>query len=293
MLLPNTLRSALDPRRPRPLPLSRSVALGLLLLGLHALPALAVSVSPAALYLDSRTRSGVLTLTNVGSLPEEIEIGFAFGYPTSNDAGNVTLDLVPEAPAGEPSLLPWLRAFPRRVRLEPGQHQVVRIIVQPPPNLAAGEYWGRITVLSRGGRPPIEQEQNGVHMKIDLQTQVIAAVTYRTGSVSTGAQVTAAHLELDSARTPRAVFDLARTGNAAFLGRVHVEIVAPDGQVVDDATEDVAVYHTLRRVIALQKPLPANPAGYRVRFTVSAERPDLPPEGPLPAPTLTGTVPLP
>lgn len=293
MLLPKMLRSALDTRPRRALAVPRRVALGLLLIALNALPAWAVSVSPAALYLDSRTRSGVLTLTNVGSLPEEIEIGFAFGYPTSNAAGTVTLELVPEAPAGEPSLLPWLRAFPRRLRLEPGQHQVVRIIVQPPPNLAAGEYWGRVTILSRGGRPPIEQEQNGVHMKIELQTQVIAAITYRTGAVSTGAEVKGAQVELDSARTPRVVLDLARTGNAAFLGRVHVELVAPDGQVADQAIEDVAVYHTLRRAVELQKPLPANPAGWRVRFTVSADRPDLPPEGPLPAPTLTGSVPLP
>ena len=271
----------------------RGVVLAMLLLAAQALPALAVSVSPAALYLDTRTRSGVLTLTNLGSLPEEIEIGFAFGYPRSNEGGNVTIELVPEAPAGEPSLVPFLRAFPRRLRLEPGQHQVIRVIVQPPANLPDGEYWGRVTILSRGGRPPIEQVQNGVHMKIDLQTQIIAAVTYRTGAVNTGVEVKGATADLDSTRIPRLTMDLARTGNAAFLGRIHAELLDPTGQVVDQAIEDVAVYRTLRRVVALTKPLPANASGYKLRFTVSSDRPDLPPEGPLPAATLTGTVPAP
>jgi len=170
---------------------------------------------------------------------------------------------------------------------------VIRVIVQPPANLPDGEYWGRVLVISRGGRPPIEQEQNGVHMKIDLQTQIIAAVTYRTGAVSTGAEVKGATVDLDSTRVPHLTMDLARTGNAAFLGRIHAELLDAGGQVVDQATEDVAVYRTLRRVVALTKPLPPNASGYKLRFTVSSDRPDLPPEGPLPAATLVGTIPAP
>jgi hypothetical protein len=39
----------------------------------------AVTVSPNALFIDSRTRSGVLTLYNPGTTAEEIEITFSFG----------------------------------------------------------------------------------------------------------------------------------------------------------------------------------------------------------------------
>jgi hypothetical protein len=58
------------------------------LFALAPMAAHAVTVSPNALYIDSRTRSGVLTLYNPGSAAEEIDITFAFGYPRSDALGN-------------------------------------------------------------------------------------------------------------------------------------------------------------------------------------------------------------
>lgn len=253
----------------------------------------AVAVSPAALYLDARTRSGMLTLHNAGTLPEEIEIGFAFGYPTSDSTGMVSVQLVDVAPAGEPSLVPFLRAFPRRLRLEPGQRQVIRVLVNPPADLAPGEYWGRITILSRGGQPPVEARQGDVTMQIQLQTQVVAAITYRNGPVTTGIAVPSATARVDTG-TVRVAMDLVRQGTAAFLGRVQLALLAPNGNVVADYREDVAVYRTMHR--AFEIPLPPslrNLTGHRVRFTVTSERPELPDGAVLPAATVTGTVPLP
>ena len=91
--------------------------------------------------------------------PEEIDIAFAFGYPQSDSVGNVTVPFTDSVPAGEPGAVPWLRAFPRRLVLQPGQQQVVRILAQPPENLPDGEYWGRVMVASIGGQPPIQQQQ--------------------------------------------------------------------------------------------------------------------------------------
>lgn len=271
----------------------RMVACTALLLGGLAARARAVSVSPAALYLDSRTRSGMLTLFNPGTLPEEIEINFAFGYPTTDAKGDISVNLVATAPDSEPSLVPYLRAFPRRLRLEPGQRQVIRILVNPPAGLPVGEYWGRITILSSGGRPPIEQTQGGVNMHIELQTQVVAAVSYRNGDVSTGVRVTSAVASQDSAGA-NLTLDLARQGNAAFLGHIDYELVSPSGQVVTQVGEDVAIYRSMRRVVEIPRPatIPSF-TGYTIRFRVAAERPDLPPGSALPAPTVTGSVKLP
>ena len=52
----------------------RVAAAALALLAGAARPAHAVSVSPTALYIDSRTRTAILTLHNPGSLPEEVTI---------------------------------------------------------------------------------------------------------------------------------------------------------------------------------------------------------------------------
>jgi hypothetical protein len=266
----------------------RAVALAALLLAFGARPAAAVSVSPIAVYLDQNTRTATLTLYNSGALPEEVEIGFAFGYPVSDSAGNVSVPLADSAAAGEPSAVSWMRAFPRKLRLEPGQRQVVRVMAEPPAGLADGEYWARVLVRSRGGQPPIEQTQGAVTLQLNVETVVVAAASFRKGEVSTGVAVA----EPRTIRAPEGVLlqvDLSRQGNAAYLGRVRAELLAPDGSVVAEVSDELAVYHRLRRRFLL--PFAGTPGpGYRVRYTFETVRPDLPPGGVVRAENVTGTV---
>lgn len=271
----------------------RSVLLAALLALCAAGEASAVAVSPNALYIDHRTRSGTLTLFNPGDLPEEITLSFAFGYPQSDAQGRITVPLDSVAPAGEPSVLPWVRAFPRRLRLEPGQRQVVRILVSPPAGLAPGEYWGRIRIHSTGGQPPIEQTLDGnVRTSVSVAMEIVAPVNYRNGDVRTGVRVR----EQSVRATPEGaelVLDLEREGNAAFVGRVRAQLVAPDGRVVAEATDGLAVYRDLRKVLLIPLPEARPLSGYRVTFTLDTERPDLPPESVLPAAPVGDTVTIP
>ena len=257
-----------------------------------ALPdaARAVAVSPNALYIDSRTRSGTLTLVNTSATAEEIELGFAFGYPRSDAAGLVSVELVPVAPAGEPSAVPWLRAFPRRLRLEPGQRQVVRVLVQPTGTPPDGEYWGRIMITSRGGQPPVEQRQGQVTLSVAVQTVIVAAVNFRQGKVNTGVTVDRAAAQAADSMV-RLTVDLTRQGNAAFLGRITAQLVDPRGRTVATAAEDLAVYRSIRRVVAIPRPPKGTSlSGYTVRYALDTVRPDLPADAPLRAAPVAGTV---
>ncbi len=250
----------------------------------------AASVSPMAVYLDHRTRTGTVTLFNPGSRPEEVQIGFAFGFPTSDAEGNVELELVAEPGADEPNAVPWMRAFPRRLVLEPGQRQVVRIMAQPPAGLPDGEYWARALVHARGGQVAIEERQGEVGLQVDVETVVVVAVNYRNGVVETG-------LEIEGATARRAgdtvigTVDLRRTGNASFLGRILAEVVDADGQVLASTEDVLAVYRGIRRRVEL--PLPASVDGpLSVRYRLDTERADLPAGGPLPVEPVTLEVPV-
>lgn len=255
-----------------------------------ASPAAAVSVSPLALYLDQATRTGTLTLYNPGPLAEEVEIGFAFGYPVSDSVGNVGIPLADVAPAGEPSAVTWLRAFLRRLRLEPGQRQVVRVMAQPPAGIADGEYWARVLIRSRGGQPPIEESQGAVTVQLNVETVFVAALSYRRGDMSTGVAVSDARATAVDGGVELQL-DLKRQGSAAYLGAVRVELLAPDGSVVASTVDEVAVYRELRRRFRIPFTGKAGP-GHRVRYTLETERPDLPPGGPIRAPSVAATVPL-
>jgi hypothetical protein len=269
---------------------ARVAAAALALAAGFARPAHAVSVSPTALYIDSRTRTGVLTLYNPGSLPEEVTIDFSYGYPQADSLGNVSVALTKEPAAGEPSALAWMRAFPRRLLLQPGQRQVVRVLVEPPAGLPDGEYWARLLISSRGGQPPIEQTQGDIRLQLNVQTTLVMAANYRKGDLHTGVSVASA----GARRTPEGVqltVDLARTGNAAFLGRMRAELVDARGAVLSTLYDDVAVYRTMRRRLVF--PVAAGAAApAEVRIHIDTEREDLPPGGALPASPVDQRIPV-
>jgi P pilus assembly chaperone PapD len=270
--------------------LLRSAAPALVLILLGAREAAAVSVSPTALYIDSRTRTGVLTLHNPGTLPEEVTIDFAYGYPQSDTAGNIAVAVTREPAAGEPSAMGWMRAFPRRLLLQPGQRQVVRVMVEPPAGLAEGEYWARVLITSKGGQPPIEQAQGDQVLHLEVQTTLVMAANYRNGDVRTGVSVASAAARRTGTEV-QLQLDLERTGNAAFLGSLRADLLDARGNVVGSAFDDLAVYRTMRRRLAIA--VPEGTAGpLQLRMTINTERDDLPAGGALPAPPLTQTVPV-
>lgn len=246
----------------------------------------AVSVSPMSVFLDHRTRTGTLTLYNPNPLPEEIDISFAFGYPQSDSTGTVTVPLIDTAPAGEPSAVPWLRAFPRRLVLEPGQQQVVRILAQPPSDLPDGEYWARVLVSATGGRAPVEQQvQPDVRVAISMRTIVVTSLNYRKGRLSTGARVTAANA-VRAADALIATLDIERLGTAAYLGRIDVEVLNSAGRTIAREEDVISIYRTLRRRFEFAGMADAA----RVRYTLVTERPELGQSNIIAAPAVTGVI---
>jgi hypothetical protein len=255
-------------------------------LGAGAAGLRAVSVSPMSLFMSHTSRTGTITLYNPNPLPEEIEISFAFGYPQSDSAGDVSVPLSDVAPDGEPSAVPWLRAFPRRLVLEPGQQQVVRILAQPPAGIADGEYWSRVLVVATGGRPPVEQQvQPDGRVSISMRTIFVASLNSRKGRVTTGVEVSAASAQ----RTPDGVqvtLDMARTGDAAYLGRVRLEALDANGRVPHEEEDILSVYRTLRRRFSL----PGLENAARVRYVLDTERPELGQANLITAPPVSGII---
>ncbi len=261
------------------------------LCGLAAVPALAISVSPLVLFLSARSPSSTLTLYNDNPLPEEISISTGFGYPESDSTGKVRVELRDTAPAGEPSATSWIRIFPRRLILQPGQRQVVRVIALPPADLPEGEYWARVLVSATGGRPPVEQEiRSDVKVAISLKTVFAAAVLYRKGAVRTGVAVRQAGATAANGG-PVLTLDLERQGNAAFLGRVRLQLIGPDGKQLAEHSEPVSVYHALRRTFPVPAPEGADLHGTSIRYTLDTDRPDLG-DALLKAAAVTGSVPV-
>jgi len=244
----------------------------------------AIVVAPHHTFLDHRTRSSVIHLHNGGTDPEEVAISFIFAYPVSDSAGNVKVQVFEEPDADEPSAASWIRAYPRRMMVGPGQTQAVRLLAQPPADLPDGEYWTRAVVSARGAQIPFESPDTAVKIGLTLETRTVVPVTYRKGQVTTGVVMTGLEHAVEADSVVARV-GMRRTGNGAFLGTLHVTLVDGSGNVGAEVHRLVAVYHELTRRVAIPvSDLPTGP--YTLQVRVDTQRSDLDPQDVLPAQAL-------
>lgn len=251
----------------------------------------AVAVTPTALFLDRANRSGRMVLANDGDSAAEVEISFAFGYARSDSTGVITVPLTQAPPEGEPDLTPYLRAFPRRLRLAPGQRNTVRILVQAPNDLPDGEYWGRVLVSSTGAEEPVEERVGRTQIKFNIRTTMAVAANYRHGSVRTSVAVEEARASATDS-VVNLLLDLSRGGNAAWLGQISARVVDRSGKELGNTTQDAVVYRPLRWKLQIPLKQPLEPGPVSVEYLLSAVRPDEDPEDIIGAPPVQGTVPV-
>jgi hypothetical protein len=247
-----------------------------------ALPAQGVLVAPHAVFIDHASRAGSISLYNPGSDPVEVGVSFGFGYPQTDSAGTMYVEVADTAPAGAPSAAPWLQAFPRRVVVAPQSRQTVRLLATPPPGLPDGEYWARVIVSASGGKVPVAgvPDTGAVRVGINLEVRTVIAIVYRKGAVTTGVHAgapTAAYRnDTVTVRLP-----LERTGTSAYLGTFRASVADASGRVVGSDSLPLAVYYSIDPRLSIPVGTLA-PGRYTVHVDVTASRPDLPPRTVLP-----------
>ena len=241
----------------------------------------AILVSPHAVFMDHRTRSGQVYLANTGTTPEEVEIALTYGYPVTDSAGNISVRLIERPDSTEPSAAGWIRAFPRRAVVQPGERQVVRLLAQPPATLPDGEYWSRLIITARGQQMAVASSDTTVRAGVSLEMRTVISVSYRKGQVRTGVEIRdlRASVEHDSLIV---WVGLVRQGNAAYLGTTRIRLFDAANAVHGDWTTPTAVYVpvTRRYAFALEG---AAPGRYVVSVDLSTAREDLPQRDILPA----------
>ena len=254
------------------------------------LPAIieAIYVAPTAVFMDDRDNSAQVTIGNSGDAPEEATVELRFGFPDADSAGTQFIRFVDDPGSAFPSAADWIHAFPQRVRLEPRSQQVVRLLARPPADLPDGEYWTRMIITGRGETLHPAGADSGLHAGVGLVIRLVTSVTYRKGTVSTGVVVRDVTADVDGdSLTVWAHLD--RTGNAAYLGTADVELADARGTTVRHWSTALSVYTPMRRRFSFK--VDSLQAGdYRVRLRIRAERPDLPAQRVLPAPTVTDSV---
>ena len=117
-----------------------------------------ILVAPVKLEFEGRTRSGTFKVLNRDS--EVVHYRIAFAPLIAKDKGKDAKD--------------WVRFSPRRISLNPGEHQTVRVVVRKPLDLTAGEYTARILIQAI---PPVREKPTEPPDKIQVNLDIVYGVS--------------------------------------------------------------------------------------------------------------------
>ncbi len=205
-----------------------------------------VEVYPTYLFLNSPNRSVSVSVSNPTNTRQEIWIEYRYGYPVAGDSGKFAMHYVePPVPASEPSAVPWLKAYPQRFVLNPGESQVVRIMVTPPMGILPGEYWGRVVIGSteREIKKTIAPGTSPVS-RFQYISQVDIPLHFRFGSVSSALTIRDFSSSIVDGKLVFGV-NIIRSGNASYWGTMTTVLKDKSGKILKSQNDVVAIYRDI------------------------------------------------
>ena len=255
-----------------------------------AIPTIAqVSIAPTSVFIDANGIASIY-ITNPSEVPQEVNVGFVFGYPGNDENGSLTMVYEDSVRADEFGLDDKLRAFPRTFILAPFQQQTVRLQVRPDRSLASGTYFTRVKVTSNAQTPDVEQSTDGgVSTQVNFRFDQVIAAFYKNGETHTGLEIGAVDTDIEEGKL-KVVPEFTTTGNSPFLGSVHAALKNSSNQTVTEQQQTVALYFSGKRAVEIS--LPENlPSGeYEVELRYETRRSDIPSADLVQAAPVTRTV---
>lgn len=215
-------------------------------------------VSPARVTMDDKTRTAELILSNRGEATDTYRIRL------------IRMEMTPDgglqeakSPAAGTDPTTLIRYAPHQVTLEPGQTQVLRVMLRKPADLPDGEY--RIHMLFQAipsdladAGAPAKEKPKGVSIKLVPIIGLAVPVIVRQGAVSAKAGLADLRLEQAQGKV-LAAFRLTRSGNASVYGNLEATFQPKGAKAVSvGQMNGIAVYPPLdARNVKLPLELPA------------------------------------
>ena len=259
------------------------VTLGLSSAWPHALMAQGAGdlvVTPTRIVFEERTRSAQVTLANRGSATATFRISLIDMLMDENGEMREAL-----ADAGEvQSAASLVRYAPRQIDIAPGAHQVVRLSLRKPGNLADGEYrshmFFRAVPPESAGRSVTDEtalQKNELRIQLIPIYGVTIPVIVRHGALSLNAGISdTVHLPTSGDLPERMEITLTRGGDRSAFGDLVATYQPADGSadIIVGRISRLAVYTpNAKRHVAMTLQVPdgvrLKPGG-KVRVTYRA-----------------------
>lgn len=236
-----------------------------------------LSLAPTAVYLD-KNGIGNLYITNNSAVSQEITINFQFGYSAQDENGVLVMVYEDSLNAKTWGLHNMIKAFPRTFILPPNQQQIVRFQARIPKGTPNGTYFTRIKVGSSGQVADVGDAnvaEGAVTTRVNLRFEQVIAAFYKNGEVTTGIAIEKVETKSDSNLVLLDTY-FKTTGNSPYLGKVKISLKAPDGKIIGESSQGVAMYFSGKRRFSFFAKEPLKPGRYEVEYTFETNRNDIP-----------------
>lgn len=236
-----------------------------------------VNINPTMLILSDDDTIRNVTLTNTTATSLEVSLDLAFGYPVTDDTGNLSMEYFDTARAGQFGLDEYVRIFPRRFVLQPGERQIVRIQVALPQNSTEHQmYWSRLRISSNELEVDADLDGEMLVTRIRYRIQQNIGLFYKNGEMQSGVRRSApVQLIRNEQDIPQVLIPFEQVGNAPFMGQYTYWLINAEGAEVIRARRTFSVY--FNRILALDLGDGSLPPGlYTLHIQTGNDRQDIP-----------------
>lgn len=213
----------------------------------------ALLITPSRVVFEDRTRSEQITLTNKGDETTTYRISF-IRQKMTEDGRFIPVEKDEEGSFSDK----MVRYSPRQIVLEPGQSQVVRLLLRKPRDLADGEYRSHMLmqalpqVTKTDIAKAVEKDSKGISVEITTVIGISIPVIVRNGKLSTELKFSNVRFvkSTEAEKKSYIALDMNRIGARSTFGDFRVTYVDGSGnEAVVAIAKGIAVYtpNTLRR----------------------------------------------
>jgi hypothetical protein len=206
-------------------------------------------VAPTRVMFEGNKQKESLSLVNMGKDTATYVISFV-QYDMREDG---SFAIIEKPDSGQMFADPYLRIFPRKVSLAPGEPQVVMLQCRRRADMPAGEFRSHLYFRAENNfRSPVMN--NSLNDTTGLSVQLIPIygisipVIIRAGTIDVSSTLSDLELEPLQKSVQNLKFNINRTGNISVYGDITIEFIPALGKSYQVGTvKGVGVYTNINR----------------------------------------------
>ena len=233
-----------------------------------------VIISPYVAYADNKEKSTTVFVTNNSLSEQEIQMSLRFGHPVSDSFGNTVMEYPDSTIQNPHDITQYIKIFPKKFFLAPGEQQAVRLTIRLPFDKPAGTYWTRLVTTSRS-KDNIENISDPQFAKVKLVLSQVTTLIYKNKKYENSFQIKEITHSINNDNL-NLMTSCSIKGDPPFFTDVDIKVFDSGNNLVLEKQEYYSIYGDFNRKTTLDIER-LNPGEYcaEIRFQ-SNERKDIP-----------------